>query len=211
MEPPHLDLDALAAAVVRTGRGRPRLLVGIDGPGASGKSTLAGLLAERIDSAEVVHVDDFYLPSAIRDSRAGEVGALFDLPRLADQVVLPAAAGGPLRYQRYDWDRDRLEEWWEIGAGVPVIVEGVFSLHQGLRGHYTYGVFCRADRTVRLRRGLDRDGEQARSMWEDQWMPAEDRYAAAQRPDDLADLVVDSSSAAGDAGVRFTVARWRDG
>src|SRR5207249_2725946 len=114
----RLRTEDLAAAVVRAAADRPRILVGIDGPGAAGKSTLAGLLAGHLPGAAVVHVDDFYLPAALRESRAGEVGALFDLPRLARQVVLPAAAGSALRYQRYDWESDVLADWVEVPAGA---------------------------------------------------------------------------------------------
>ena len=36
--------------------------------------------------------------------------------------------------------------------------------------------------TSRLKRGLDRDGEHARSLWEDDWMQEEDRYIALCHP-----------------------------
>jgi uridine kinase len=202
-----LKIDELAAAV--TGHAGDRILVGIDGPGASGKSTLAELLSGLLGCAAVVHVDDFYLPSAVRDSRSGAAGALFDLPRLAEQVVLPAAAGQAVRYQRYDWDSDSLADRIEVPAHVPIIVEGVYCLQRELRDNYTYTVFCRADRAVRLRRGLDRDGEQARSSWEDEWMPAEDSYTAEEAPDALADLVLDSSGGVTGGEVRFVVTTWR--
>lgn len=209
-EPRYLDVDELAETIINTGRNRPRVLVGIDGPGASGKSTLAGLLAHRIDSAAVVHVDDFCLPSVVRHSRAGQAGALYDLPRLAEQVVRPAATGSSLRYQRYDWVADRLADWIEVEAGVPLIVEGVYALQQRLRESYSYAVFCRAAADVRLRRGLERDGEEARSLWVDEWMPAEDDYLAVERPDDFADLVTDSSAGVDGASVRYLVERWKD-
>ena len=189
-----LDIDEFAAEVARRSAGRPRAVVGIDGPGASGKSTLAGLLAARLDGAAVVQVDDFYLPGALRDTRTGQIGALFDLPRLGEQVVKPAAAGAALRYQRYDWDRDELADWIEVPAGAPVIVEGVYALHEPFRSAYTSSVFCVADRSVRLRRGLERDGEEMRGMWEDEWMPAEDAYAVAERPEEYATVIVDSST-----------------
>jgi uridine kinase len=195
--PEYLDIDEFAADVSRRSAGRPRAVVGIDGPGASGKSTLAGLIASRLDAAAVVRVDDFYLPSAGRAGRAGragQVGALFDLARLAEQVIKPAATGAALRYQRYDWDRDELTEWTEVPAGAPVIVEGVYSLHEPFRSAYTSSVFCLADRAVRLRRGLERDGEEMRGMWENEWMPAEDAYVADEHPDSYATVVVDSSA-----------------
>jgi uridine kinase len=206
----QLDVGQLAATIGRRATGRPRILVGIDGPGASGKSTLAGLLADHLAHAVVVHADDFYLPTTIRHSREGEAGALFDLPRLAQQLVIPATSSGlALRYQRYDWDRDSLVEWIDVPPGVPVVVEGVYCLQRQMRAMYTYTVFCRAEAAIRLRRGLARDGEEARAMWVEEWMPAEDRYVVGERPDDFADLVVDSSDGDGDA-VRYRIQRWRD-
>ncbi len=190
----YLDIDQFAQDVERRAAGRPRAVVAIDGPGASGKSTLADLVAARLGAAAVVQVDDFYLPGAVRDSRAGQVGALFDLPRLRAQVIDPAATGAALRYQRYDWDRDELASWIEVPAGLPVIVEGVYSLHAPFRPSYTSSVYCVAERSVRLRRGLERDGEEMRGMWEDEWMPAEDAYLIAEEPDAFATVVVDSST-----------------
>jgi uridine kinase len=188
-----LRLGDLAAAIRRRSAGRPRVLVGVDGPGASGKSTLAELLAAEMPGATVVHVDDFYLPSALQGSRDGQIAPHFDWPRLVDQVIEPAATGDHVRYQRYDWDTDSLDEWHDVPSGVPLIVEGVYSLEPAVRAFYTFTVFCQADPAMRLRRGLERDGEQARDQWVNDWMPAEDTYAARDRPSDSADLVVDSS------------------
>lgn len=191
--PEYLDIDAFVDDVLRRSAGCPRTVVGIDGLGGSGKSTLAGLIASRLGAA-VIHVDDFYLPSTMRTSRAGQVGALFDLSRLATQVITHAASGVALRYQRYDWDQDELADWTEVPAGLPVIIEGVYSLHEPFRSAYTSSVFCVADRSVRLRRGLERDGEELRAMWENEWIPAEDAYVAAEHPESYATVVVDSST-----------------
>jgi uridine kinase len=186
------DLDEIAAEIRargdRTGR---RILVGVDGPGASGKSTLAALLAERLPDTLVVHVDDFYRPSA--DERPGGLGADFDLERLERQVLRPAFAGETARYQRYDWESDRLAEWHDIPAGIPLVIEGVYSTRAGVRDLYTYRVYCHAPHELRLSRGLERDGAAAESQWVDEWMPAEDRYTHAERPYHHADLVLDGT------------------
>ncbi|MDX2389013.1 MULTISPECIES: uridine kinase [unclassified Streptomyces] len=191
------DIEELAATVraVAAGRGRA-VLLGIDGPGASGKSTLAALLADRLGPAAVVHIDDFHLPSAERrrvDRVA--VAAHFDLRRLHEQVLRPAAEGAAVRYQHYDWDQDRLAGWTSLPPGTPLVVEGVHALHADLRHLYTYRVFCDAPRELRLSRGLERDGEEARSLWVDEWMPAEDRYLAAHTPHRHADIVLGTTSA----------------
>lgn len=75
-------------------------LVAIDGPGASGKSTLASALAEARAST-VVHGDDFYT-GLRRTDRPWATS--YGLDRLREEVLEPAAAGERvLTYRRYDW------------------------------------------------------------------------------------------------------------
>ncbi|MFE2296916.1 uridine kinase [Streptomyces sp. NPDC059445] len=196
------DLDEIAAEIrARGDRGGRRILVGVDGPGASGKSTLAELLAARLPGAVVVHVDDFYRTSD--DERPAGFGADFDLDRLERQVLRPALAGEAVRYQRYDWDHDRLAEWHDLPAGVPLVVEGVYSTRARVRDLYTYRVYCHTPRELRLSRGLERDGAEAESQWVDQWMPAEDRYVDGERPHHHAHLVLDGTGDTGTEGPVF--------
>ncbi|MEU8777166.1 uridine kinase [Streptomyces sp. NPDC048606] len=210
------DIAALAKTI-ETGaaeRDRP-VLVGIDGPGGTGKSTLAALLAAHLPDPVIVHIDDFYLPAGDRPARsdtrsaadAVSVAANFDLARLDQQVLRPAVAGLPMRYQRYDWDNDRLGDWTELAPLTPLIVEGVHALHADLRHAYTHTIHCQAPRDVRLNRGLARDGEEARTTWEDEWMPAEDAYLAAHLPHRHADTLLDSHtlSPAPDGTPRYTL------
>lgn len=190
----HIDLVELATRIKRAAIGFPRIFVAIDGPGGSGKSTLGEQLVSAMGDAHLVHVDDFYLPMLRRHERLGEVGPLCDLPRLARQVVEPGSAGDALRYQRYDWVQDELQEWIDIPAGAAVILEGVFCLTARLRHAYTFKIWCQADPALRLARGLARDGEAARSMWLDVWMPAEKAYMESEHPEHFADLAYDSST-----------------
>ena len=202
-----VDIVELAARIMASTIGHPRALIGIGGPGKSGKSTLARQLAATMANACLVHVDDFYLPSSQRDprrnprrnprhhQRPGSLTPWFDLPRLAQQVLTPAAAGKALRYQRYDWDRYTLAVWIDIPDCTPTIVEGVCSLAAELRSAYTFTVWCTARPALRLHRGLERDGEHARHLWLDLWMPAEEAHATSQQPERFAHLVVDSSDA----------------
>ena len=194
-----LDVGELATTVRSSAQACPRMLVGIDGPGGSGKSTLAAQLVEALDDIFLVHSDDFYLPSARRDERLGEVGPFFDLPRLLRQVIEPGATGSALRYQRYDWTKDKLAEWIDVPRSASIIVEGVYCVSDVLRKFYTYKIWCRADPAVRLARGLKRDGEIARPQWLGVWMPSEDDYAVKQKPELAADLVLDSSFGQGTA------------
>jgi uridine kinase len=171
------------------------LLVGIDGPGASGKSTFARALAAAATEIVVVEFDDFYLPSAARRARQdSEIGGDFDWRRLRDQVLAPLARDEPARYQRYDWPGDRLAEWHSVPVGGIVLVEGNYSTRTELAGFYDTTIWIEAPRALRLERGVRRGGENTRERWLTEWMPEEDRYIAAERPADRADLRFDGSA-----------------
>ncbi|MEV8388620.1 MULTISPECIES: uridine kinase [unclassified Streptomyces] len=199
------DVPAFCAGVTERARERGgRFLIGIDGPGASGKSTLAGELVKHLPTARIVHVDDFYLPSQERDARSGDIGPGFDLKRLRERVLAPASRGEDINYQKYDWDKDQLGDWVSVPAGTPLIVEGVYSTQLAARGLYDHRLFCVADPETRLRRGLERDGAEAEALWTDEWMPAEDRYLVAEQPHRFAEAVLRSDRGeAGTGDVRF--------
>ena len=182
--------------------------IGIDGPGASGKSTLAAGLAEALPQAVLVEGDDFYRPESDAGRSGSAAGGPFDLPRLVSQVLLPHSKGEEICYQRFNWDTGVLGGWVSRPGGTPLIVDGVYSTHEALRDFYDLRIWVNAPRAVRLVRGLQRDGEEARSMWVDVWIPAEDRYIADQAPQDHAHLVLDGTGAMADQGdeVSLTVA-----
>ncbi len=188
-------LDALIRACDELLRQKPLVLVGIDGCGGAGKSTLAGLLVQWAGRGMVVHMDDFYkLPAQRRglDMAGGEPGCGYDIGRLRAQVLDPLRQGLPGRLWRNDWES---EELIDDGPAQPlglVAVEGCYALSDALRGYYDIKVFVDCPRELRLRRGLERDGEAARDFWLE-WMAAEDRYLALQRPQDAADSVLDGS------------------
>jgi uridine kinase len=184
-----LDVGELRNEIIR----RNVRLLAIDGRGGSGKSTLAHQLAEGWRKAVVVEMDDFYRPSVERVERPTIHGGNYDRDRLANEVLGPLKTGHSGRYQRYDWGKDRLAEWHDVLADAVVLLEGVYATSELLRGYFDYKIWVDSPYDVRLKRGIDRDGEEMRSEWVDHWMPAEDRYVEAERPDRRADLVVDGA------------------
>ncbi len=169
-------------------------LVGIDGPGGAGKSVLSASIARKDSRVSVVPIDDFYVPC---DNRVGARDAVLtpwkniDVSRLLREVLQPLNAGNEGSYRRYDWGRDALAERRAIPAGGIVLVEGVYALIPPPKDYYHLKVWMDCPRELRLARGLARDGQDALAQWRDQWMPAEDRYAATQLPMDGADLLLD--------------------
>ena len=167
----------------REPRGRKTRIVAIDGLGGSGKTELARRLAAALGDAVVVHTDDF--------ARPGQRG--WEWSRMQQQVLEPLLRDAPARYQRYDWDGDRLAEWHEVPVGGTLIVEGVSSLREELGRYWDFAIWVDAPYETRLQRGVARDGEAMRSQWTDVWMPEEQEYFEDQRPDLKANLVVDGT------------------
>jgi uridine kinase len=176
----RLDVETIRK---REPSGRLTRIVAIDGHGGSGKSELSARLAWSLGDAAIVHTDDF--------ARPGVSG--WEWPRMQEQVLEPLMDDRPGRYQRYDWDEDRLAEWRDIPVGGTLIVEGVSSMRDELGSYWDYGIWVDCPYGLRLRRGIERDGEAMRSQWVEVWMPEEDRYFREQRPDLKADLILDGS------------------
>jgi len=195
-----LSITDIARIVIGLGTA---VRIGIDGPGASGKSTLATGLAAALPNAVLVEGDDFYRPESDSSRSEIEIAGLFDLPRLASQVLIPHSQGREFQYQRYDWEAGTLGDWAAGANGASLIVEGIYSTHQTLREFYDLRIWVTAPRAVRLARGIGRDGEETRSTWVDFWMPAEDRYVTEQAPQNYAHLVLNGSGTAIDRDDEF--------
>src|SRR5262249_55574552 len=105
------------------------------------------------------------------------------------QLLEPLAAGERARFQPTSWTGEDREPVVVDPAGGTVILEGVGASRAAFRPFFTYSIWIESDRAVRLQRGLERDGEAARALWE-RWMEQEDRYIEAERPEAHADAVV---------------------
>ena len=156
-------------------------VIAVDGLGGAGKSTLAAALAGPL-AASVIHTDDF---------------ASWDVPlewwpRVVTEVLEPLSEGRAARFRRYDWDRRELAEWNEVGPGGVVVLEGVSSSRHAFRPFLAYSVWVDTPRSVRLARGLERDGVDALPLWE-RWMREEDEWVEREHPRDFADYVVDGT------------------
>lgn len=141
-----------------------------------------------------------YLPTRQRLPReiaAKQIGADFDWQRLKNQVLKKLKSGKVAHYQSYDWRTDKMTEWHNVPAGGVVIIEGIYSTRRELSDFYDLKIWIECPRDLRLERGIKRDGEQSRSLWENDWMPGEDNYIKHQRPMDCADLVIDGEGSSG--------------
>lgn len=167
-------------------------IVAIDGCGGAGKSTLAEYIGSKYGCAQIIHMDDFYKPTSKRAPGRmcdKEVAADYDIKRLKQNVFDPIISGKEAKYQRYDWVLDDLSEWHAIQPKGLIIIEGIYSMSDELYSKYDIKIFVECNKKLRLKRGLERDGENSLGFWE-QWMSGEEKYLHEQKPQDSADFII---------------------
>ena len=158
----------------------PVRLVGIDGCGGAGKTTFAQRLTAAAASAwPVVHTDDF----------ASHDEPIEWWPRLLAQVIEPLLRREPATFRPYGWVQRRAGEPVTVEPADVIVIEGVGATRSAWRDRLVASIWIDTDSGLRLRRGLDRDGEELAEFWRD-WRIAEDRYVADEQPQQQADLVV---------------------
>jgi uridine kinase len=177
MDAAALVLDLVRSRPATLGRGR---LVSIDGPAGAGKTTLADEVAALAPGAVVVHMDDLY---------EGWDG-LPEVSRQLAGLLRPLADRLPGSYRRYDWHAGEFAETVTVEPTDLLVLEGVGSgcrMQDDLIGVL---VWVDAPYDLRMRRGIDRDGEDFAPHWE-AWAEAEQAVFAQHRTRERADFVVD--------------------
>lgn len=154
--------------------------VGIDGPGAAGKSSLARDVAAAVPGSVIVAVDDFARPSVPE----------WDWARFQREVADPLLTGRSARYRAWHWDADSPGELRVVPPARLVIVEGVSATRREVRLPWAMTVWVDAPAEVRLQRARDRDGEAMLSVWLERWIPSEEAYVEREHPQQRVDLVV---------------------
>lgn len=189
-------LDEVLEAITLKKRKAATYVIGIDGYGASGKTTLAANIQKKLPEIHVVHMDDFDLATngkLVGDPLTKPIGADTDWRRVEKEVLLPLSKDQTARYARQEWGSRKHSEWCTITPGGIVIVEGVFVIRNELFSYYDLTIWLDCSREERLSRGLQRDGEAAKEKWLKDWMPMEDRYVSVHSPDKEAALRINTT------------------
>ncbi|MDK3258031.1 uridine kinase family protein [Blastococcus capsensis] len=180
-----LTAAALAGRVLAAS---PRLggtrLVCVDGPAGSGKTTLAAGLTEALSDAVTVHMDDLYTGWTLTGAAA----------RLAAGVLRPLSEGRPGAYHRFDWGTGRFSpDATPVRPPEVLVVEGCGSASRRVDPWASLRVWVEAEPSVRLARGLARDGAHVAGEWRD-WRRTEAAHFAADGTRSRADVLVDGGS-----------------
>lgn len=171
-----------------------RLLVSIDGPCGSGKTTFASMLCPIVDAA-CVPMDHFFLPHGQKsEQRLAQPGGNADWERLLEEVLAPWQRGDEIAYRPYDCHLDRMLAPVHLPRQKVTVLEGSYSLLPRLSAYADIRVFLTIDRDEQHRRILARNGEAGLRQFIARWIPLERAYFEAfSLPDDRC-LVLSPSS-----------------
>lgn len=179
------------SAITEILNGTERKIVTIDGPCASGKTTLAARLAAVFDAA-VAHTDDFVVPHAMKTKeRLAIPGGNCDDERLAGEVAVPWKNGGAVRYRRYDCCMDRMMNEEELPDRQLLILEGCYCNLPSVRQYADLRLFVSAPEELRMMRLHRRESPESLRRFTEIWIPLENAYFSAYGLPASGDIVIE--------------------
>jgi uridine kinase len=195
--------------------------IGVDGITASGKSTFARNLAERLRASNrpliQTTLDGFHNPRShrYRQGRGSAQGYYFDAYNYQAVVEHLLAPLGPLGNRRYktcvfDLENDRpVDLEAEVAASDSIlIVDGSFALRTELREHWDVGVYLQASFAVAEERAVQRDtplfgsSDEARQVTRERYHGAHKIHLEEACPLQVADFVIRNDAPTGPIIVR---------
>lgn len=176
--------------IIRLKESNNQILVALDGRAASGKSTAAGLLAEIFD-AEVIHMDDFYLPTNLRtQERYAEPGGNVHYERFKEEVIEGIRSNQEFSYGIFDCSI------LDFGKSVVVkpkqiyIIEGAYSMHPYFGEIFDLKCFFHINPEEQKNRIIHRNGEAKLLDFQNKWIPFEENYLTKYDIKSKCDLII---------------------
>lgn len=182
-------------------------VVGIDGLGGAGKSTIVNSLELELNKngyeCYILHIDDFINKREIRYNDSKEqwycyYNIQWRYDYLIKEILEPIKRGEEIKkvIELYDKENDKYNvKQIYIPKGAILILEGVFLQRKELKDYLDFTIYLDVEKEIRLKRVLKRDGyigdaEDIKCKYEKRYFPAEDRYLIEYNPIENADLVL---------------------
>ncbi len=196
-----LPVDAILEELARVMQDKKKdkaetkaVVLAIDGPAASGKTTLASKLKD-IMGASVIHMDDFFLPPALRvEERLREAGGNVHYERFQQEVLPFLKMGKDFTYRRFDCSRMEYGKDVEVVYTPILIVEGSYSAHPNFGKYMDLLAYCTIDAKDQMERIRVRNGEEGARRFQERWIPMENKYFKEFMIQEKADVVIRADS-----------------
>lgn len=163
-------------------------VIALDGRAAAGKTTRAEML-RTVLKGEVIHMDDFFLPPALRnEDRLSSPGGNVHYERFADEVLPFLREKEGFSYRIFDCGRMDYDGRRKVESCTWRIVEGSYSLHPKFGDYADLNVFCDVEEKEQMIRILERNGERMAEMFKNRWIPMEELYFRTYGIQNYADI-----------------------
>lgn len=172
-------LDEIINRIRKLVETKSLVLIGIDGRGGSGKTTLALLIKDQFPNTKIITTDDFY------NEKINKI----DETLLKEKLLIPLSKKLPTTYLEFDGKVKKPRTVTPLGL---IIIEGVYSIHSLIDNFYNLTIWIESDIEKVNQRVQKRDGFFDRN-WDKLHRPNEDKYIIKDEPQKRADIVVDNN------------------
>ena len=186
-------LEPIIERIKSLPRGNAPIIVAIDGRCASGKTTAATVIGEKLGCV-VFHMDDFFLrPGQRTAERLDTPGGNVDYERFLDEILRPLGNGErEISYRPFSCKTQSLCDAVKVSATPICIVEGSYSCHPALRDYYDLKVFLTASPSEQMSRIILREGEKVAEVFKEKWIPLEEKYFSSCEVEKNCDIIIET-------------------
>lgn len=200
------DLETLIGRILPCAAEKRMPVIGIDGLGGAGKSTLSEAIKERLESdgyhVVLLHADDFIFQRSIRYNDAySQWKCYYELQwryNYLKSVIddIKSTEDSVVSIDLYDKVTDCYDPFdFPVTDNTIIILEGVFLQRKELEGMFDLMIYIDLSEEERLSRVLKRDEyigseDDIRRKYEKRYFPAERFYVEKHAPAEKADVVI---------------------
>lgn len=192
-------LPLLVGEVRGLGERQGRVVIALDGRCASGKTTFAARCAQVFPDCSVFHMDDFFLPFAMRTpERLAQPGGNVDYERALEEVFAPLSRGEDVELRAFDCSDGSFRPAVTYPFRRLNIVEGSYSHHPALAGYSQVKIFLTCSPQVQLGRLAVRESAESLENFKNRWIPMEENYFTGLDVQAGSQVAVDTSALQGE-------------
>lgn len=163
-------------------------IIMIDGPCASGKTTVARYLSSFFE-CPCIHMDDYFLPSDLKtEKRLQTPGGNIDHERFYDEVVLPLLKNEEIHLRPFDCHTQTYRKEIHLEYSPFLIIEGCYSHHPAFDKLDAFKIYLDISKEEQLAR-LKRRSPSLLERFLKEWIPLEDLYFSAYSIKEKSDYV----------------------
>lgn len=166
-------------------------VIAIDGRSASGKTTFANILNKEL-KIPVIHTDDFFKPKSHEGKiLITEFDGNFDIERFKNEVINGIASQNDFEIGIFNCFKNEIEKRILVPKSNCYIIEGAYSLNPNLGNYADFKIFFNINSTLQKERIVKRNGIELYKVFQNIWIPAEERYFNHYHIKELCNYVVE--------------------